>query len=131
MGTSTLPGVFYLADTLPRMHLRNFNPFLAWSLGASCVALNWQRWDKAMMVNEGKFLENGGCGYVLKPDWMRDARDELPKRADPHRLSVHVFSAFKPEPLRLPCMRAQAGVHVFLPLPLESHGVLRPVLPSP
>ena len=84
----------------PSLGRRNFNPFLAWSLGASCVALNWQRWDKAMWVNEGKFLDNGGCGYVLKPDWMRDARDELPQRTEPRRLRVHVFSASKPVPLR-------------------------------
>ena len=64
------------------------------------MALNWQRWDKAMWVNEGKFLDNGGCGYVLKPEWMRDARDELPQRTEPRRLRVHVFSASKPVPLR-------------------------------
>ena len=87
-------------------HCRNFNPCLAWSLGASCVALNWQHWDKAMWVNEGKFLENGRCGYVLKPDWMPDARDELPQRAA-RTLRVHVFSASKPHRLRLPCMSSE------------------------
>jgi len=25
-----------------------------------------------MNLNEGKFLENGGCGYVLKPAVMRE-----------------------------------------------------------
>ena len=28
-----------------------------------------------MFLNQGKFRQNGGCGYVLKPKVMRD-RDE-------------------------------------------------------
>ena len=30
------------------------------------VALNWQSWDKGMMLNEGMFA--GEQGWVLKPD---------------------------------------------------------------
>ena len=33
------------------------------------AALNYQNFDKAMILSFGKFSENGGinCGYVLKP----------------------------------------------------------------
>lgn len=26
--------------------------------------------DKYMQINEGKFMQNGKCGYVLKPDFL-------------------------------------------------------------
>lgn len=34
------------------------------------IALNFQTPDKPMQVLMGKFRDNGGCGYVLKPDFM-------------------------------------------------------------
>lgn len=34
------------------------------------VALNYQTPDEAMQLNRGLFEDNGGCGYVLKPDFM-------------------------------------------------------------
>lgn len=34
------------------------------------VALNYQTTGKAMDYNIGKFQQNGGCGYILKPSWM-------------------------------------------------------------
>ena len=35
-------------------------------------ALNFQTPDKELQVNRGWFRQNGGCGYVLKPDFMTD-----------------------------------------------------------
>lgn len=35
------------------------------------VALNFQTSDLPMQLNQGKFEYNGGCGYLLKPDFMR------------------------------------------------------------
>lgn len=35
------------------------------------VALNFQTPDLPMQLNQGKFEYNGGCGYLLKPDFMR------------------------------------------------------------
>ncbi|GAX80739.1 hypothetical protein CEUSTIGMA_g8174.t1 [Chlamydomonas eustigma] len=72
---------------------RNYNPCVAWNLGASCVALNWQRWDKAMWINEGKFMDNGGCGYVKKPSWMLEANEGLPPPPQtPRRLRVNLLA---------------------------------------
>ena len=29
-----------------------------------------------MYLNQGKFRQNGGCGYILKPKIMRDADEK-------------------------------------------------------
>ncbi|CAG0914868.1 unnamed protein product [Notodromas monacha] len=49
----------------------NFNPVSYWSAGCQIVALNFQTEGKPMLLNRGKFRDNGGCGYVLKPSYMR------------------------------------------------------------
>jgi hypothetical protein len=36
------------------------------------VALNYQTPGVPMMLNDGKFMANGGCGYLLKPPFLRD-----------------------------------------------------------
>ena len=35
------------------------------------VALNYQTPDEDMHIYKGFFLDNGGCGYVLKPEFLR------------------------------------------------------------
>jgi hypothetical protein len=37
------------------------------------AALNFQNEDHIMPLCYGKFLDNGGCGYVLKPRYLTDA----------------------------------------------------------
>lgn len=53
-----------------RITSTNFSPIPMWNAGCHMVALNYQTGDKAMQVNNGKFLANGRCGYVLKPAYM-------------------------------------------------------------
>ena len=36
------------------------------------MALNYQTPDEPMHVYKGLFIDNGGCGYVLKPEFMRN-----------------------------------------------------------
>lgn len=82
----------------------NYDPSPAWSLGASFVALNWQAWDKPVWINEAKFLDNGGCGYIKKPEWMTKG-EGMPER-QPRTLVVHVYSAFKKQKgLACMCMK--------------------------
>ncbi|KCV72651.1 hypothetical protein H696_00232 [Fonticula alba] len=50
-----------------RFDSSNFDPSLMWATGVPMVALNAQRPDRANHLNRGKFADNGGCGYVLKP----------------------------------------------------------------
>ena len=53
-----------------RQDSSNFNPVLAWNAGCQMVALNYQTNGLPTFVNKSKFLDNGGCGYVLKPDFL-------------------------------------------------------------
>ncbi|CAE6390504.1 unnamed protein product [Rhizoctonia solani] len=48
----------------------NVDPTTFWSRGVQLVALNWQKIDRGMMLNEAMFAETGG--YVLKPPGRRD-----------------------------------------------------------
>ena len=50
-----------------RIDSSNYSPILAWSTGCQMAALNIQTPDEALRVNDGRFRENGGIGYVLKP----------------------------------------------------------------
>jgi len=54
------------------------------------VALNYQTQGLEMQLNDGKFLDNGGCGYVLKPLFLRRS-DAVPD--PPVRLFLHIISA--------------------------------------
>ncbi|CAL8091039.1 unnamed protein product [Orchesella dallaii] len=53
-----------------RVDSSNYNPIRYWNFGCQMVALNYQTPDRPMQLNHGKFRQNGGCGYVLKPDFM-------------------------------------------------------------
>ncbi|KAL7450054.1 hypothetical protein ACHAWC_003094 [Mediolabrus comicus] len=49
-----------------RLDSSNFNPVVHWAVSCQMVALNYQTDDTAMTINDGRFRENFGCGYVLK-----------------------------------------------------------------
>ncbi|KAI0197864.1 phosphatidylinositol-specific phospholipase C [Astrocystis sublimbata] len=62
----------YMMRTYPsgmRIQSSNLDPPVFWRKGIQIVALNWQKWDEGMMLNEGMFSGTGG--YVLKPDGYR------------------------------------------------------------
>uniref|UniRef100_A0A8C8SHP4 Phosphoinositide phospholipase C n=1 Tax=Pelusios castaneus TaxID=367368 RepID=A0A8C8SHP4_9SAUR len=50
----------------------NYDPQEMWNVGCQIVALNVQTAGAAMDLCDGLFQRNGGCGYVLKPAFMRD-----------------------------------------------------------
>ncbi|XP_072013746.1 1-phosphatidylinositol 4,5-bisphosphate phosphodiesterase gamma-1-like isoform X2 [Amphiura filiformis] len=63
-----------LSRTYPRgqrFDSSNYDPIPIWHLGSQMVSLNYQTPDRFMQINEGMFLLNGKCGYVLKPECMR------------------------------------------------------------
>ncbi|KAM5369285.1 hypothetical protein ACJZ2D_009106 [Fusarium nematophilum] len=67
----------FLMRTYPwglRIGSSNLDPALFWRKGIQVVALNWQRWDEGMMLNEGMFAGTGG--YVLKPKGYRPNLDD-------------------------------------------------------
>jgi len=62
----------YLMRVFPsgmRVRSDNLDPAVFWRKGVQFVALNWQRWDEGMMLNEAMFAGSGG--YVLKPNGYR------------------------------------------------------------
>ena len=64
------------------------------------MALNFQTPGSEMDVYQGRFLDNGACGYVLKTAFLRDPNSTFNSRAlaqgpwwTPKRLSVRVRTA--------------------------------------
>ncbi|XP_022355060.1 1-phosphatidylinositol 4,5-bisphosphate phosphodiesterase delta-4 [Enhydra lutris kenyoni] len=55
----------------------NYNPQELWNAGCQMVAMNVQTAGLEMDICDGFFRQNGGCGYVLKPDFLRDAQSSF------------------------------------------------------
>ncbi|KAK3103478.1 hypothetical protein FSP39_019535 [Pinctada imbricata] len=55
-----------------RVDSSNYNPQDFWNCGCQMVALNYQTHGLMMDLYNGFFTKNGGCGYVLKPNIMRE-----------------------------------------------------------
>ena len=106
--SATAPALFthnmhYLMRVFPsgmRVRSDNLDPAVFWRKGVQFVALNWQRWDEGMMLNEGMFV--GSKGYVLKPPGYRgdggEAGDAVKSQATAieHKtldLSIEVLAA--------------------------------------
>ncbi|XP_026217717.1 1-phosphatidylinositol 4,5-bisphosphate phosphodiesterase delta-4 isoform X3 [Anabas testudineus] len=77
----------------------NFNPQEMWNAGCQIVALNFQTAGEGMDMNDGLFSQNGHCGYVLKPVFMREAAKrfdpEMPQNQDGYQpviLTIQVIS---------------------------------------
>ncbi|TKA65347.1 hypothetical protein B0A49_10966 [Cryomyces minteri] len=54
-----------------RVSSSNLDPAPFWQQGVQMVALNWQVWDRGMMLNEAMFAGEGG--WVLKPEGYRSS----------------------------------------------------------
>ncbi len=55
-----------------RVDSSNFSPVPFWMVGCQMVSLNFQTHDSHMHLNTSLFLDNGSCGYILKPPLMCD-----------------------------------------------------------
>ncbi|KAM5228717.1 1-phosphatidylinositol 4,5-bisphosphate phosphodiesterase delta-4 [Ctenodactylus gundi] len=55
----------------------NYNPQELWNAGCQMVAMNMQTAGLEMDICDGLFRQNGGCGYVLKPDFLRDTQSSF------------------------------------------------------
>ncbi|MED6247320.1 hypothetical protein ATANTOWER_025372 [Ataeniobius toweri] len=55
----------------------NYNPVPMWNVGCQFVALNFQTPSKEMHINQGRFVQNGFCGYVLKPEFQRSLSSQF------------------------------------------------------
>lgn len=55
-----------------RINSSNYDPILAWCHGAQVVAINYQSFDLGGLLNHCFFKLNGSCGYLLKPEILRN-----------------------------------------------------------
>ncbi|NXI18999.1 PLCZ1 phosphodiesterase, partial [Irena cyanogastra] len=86
-----------------RMRSSNFYPQDFWNVGCQMVALNFQTPGIQMELQDGKFLDNGGCGYVLKPEFLRDCNTTFTPRnvgaySRPMSLSIRLISGHQLPP---------------------------------
>ncbi|XP_027761017.1 1-phosphatidylinositol 4,5-bisphosphate phosphodiesterase zeta-1 [Empidonax traillii] len=86
-----------------RMTSSNYYPQEFWNVGCQMVALNFQTPGTQMELQDGKFLDNGGCGYVLKPEFLRDRNTTFtPKNvgaySKPMSLSIRLISGHQLPP---------------------------------
>ncbi len=70
------------------------------------VAMNYQTAGKFMDVYFGRFLSNGGCGYVLKPTYLRYDNAAAAAAAASSsivsgRLSTNLYSSNTPQILHI------------------------------
>lgn len=49
----------------------NPDPVVGWIAGCQMAALNYQDPSTPLLLNFVKFADNGGCGYLLKPPYLR------------------------------------------------------------
>ncbi len=54
-----------------RIDSSNYDPVPSWCVGSQIVALNYQTSCKEMHLNDGKYMDNGNAGYILKPECLR------------------------------------------------------------
>mmetsp|Transcript_10675 Transcript_10675/g.23612 ORF Transcript_10675/g.23612 Transcript_10675/m.23612 type:complete len:1186 (-) Transcript_10675:39-3596(-) len=89
----------HFSRTYPESASRNYNPLLPWAMGCQFVSMNFIR-NKFLLLNDGRFRENGGQGYVLKPEYLCNntkGMDGVVSALDcthPRELSIRILSGF-------------------------------------
>ncbi|QDS72954.1 hypothetical protein FKW77_008506 [Venturia effusa] len=81
----------YLMRAYPkgtRISSSNLDPAAFWRRGVQMVALNWQKIDEGVMLNEGMFAQSGG--WALKPPMYRSSSTTYPREGSDHSSSFTV-----------------------------------------
>ncbi|EPY18506.1 phospholipase C, delta [Strigomonas culicis] len=75
-----------------RFDSSNYNPQIYWNCGCQIVALNWQSTKTfEWRFNRSFFLDNGNCGYLLKPEELCAPNTGVPKSSDKRSIFVPSF----------------------------------------
>ena len=69
----------------------NCDPVFAWSMGCQMVGMNYQSADENLLVADGRFRQNGSCGYVLKPRCLIDTKEIVEQQQS---LTFQVLGAY-------------------------------------
>uniref|UniRef100_A0A4W6DBZ3 Phosphoinositide phospholipase C n=1 Tax=Lates calcarifer TaxID=8187 RepID=A0A4W6DBZ3_LATCA len=103
----------------------NYNPVPMWNVGCQIVALNFQTPSKEMYLNQGRFLPNGFCGYILKPEFQRS----LSSQFDPNTLTRgpwlkrKIFHVMVISAQQLPKINKDKQKSIVDPLVRETHHI--------
>lgn len=84
----------HFSRTYPASASRNYNPLLPWAMGCQFVSMNFIR-NKFILLNDGRFRENGGQGYVLKPEYLTSSLDtsvDALNCATPRKITIRILS---------------------------------------
>ncbi|KFO15422.1 1-phosphatidylinositol 4,5-bisphosphate phosphodiesterase zeta-1, partial [Balearica regulorum gibbericeps] len=89
-----------------RTNSSNYNPQEFWNVGCQMVALNFQTPGVPMELQNGKFLDNGRCGYILKPEFLRNRNStftphNVGRYSKPISLSIRLISGHQLPPSNL------------------------------
>ncbi|XP_026127362.1 inactive phospholipase C-like protein 1 [Carassius auratus] len=110
-----------------RLDSSNPNPQGYWKGGVQLVALNQQTPGAMLDLTRGRFMQNGGCGYVLRPAVMREEVSYFTAQSQgcvpgvpPQTLRVKVISAHS---LPKPQGSGAKGEVIDPYVVLELHGV--------
>lgn len=79
-----------------RFDSSNYHPQSHWNSGCQVVALNWQSSRTyELRLNKAFFRENKNCGYLLKPEYLRDPNYiTRPPKFESTRLTLEIISGF-------------------------------------
>ncbi|XP_066490002.1 1-phosphatidylinositol 4,5-bisphosphate phosphodiesterase zeta-1-like [Tiliqua scincoides] len=104
--THTLHFITRIYPKGTRADSSNYDPQEFWNVGCQMVALNFQTTGIPMDLYLGKFQDNGGSGYILKPDFLRQ-RDatftpfNVTGNYNPVTLTVRIISGYQLPPSNL------------------------------
>uniref|UniRef100_A0A3P9KUI0 Phosphoinositide phospholipase C n=1 Tax=Oryzias latipes TaxID=8090 RepID=A0A3P9KUI0_ORYLA len=104
-----------------RMSSSNYNPQEFWNVGSQLVALNFQSLGLPMDLNDGRFQDNGGCGYVLKPAVLLPSDRSFDPICSRHRLKPTHLLLKVISGSNLPVSRSNKGLDPFVRV--EIHGI--------
>mmetsp|Transcript_16326 Transcript_16326/g.25362 ORF Transcript_16326/g.25362 Transcript_16326/m.25362 type:complete len:396 (-) Transcript_16326:61-1248(-) len=85
-----------------RFDSSNYSPVPFWCVGCQAVSLNFQTQDTPMRVNTALFQDNGQCGYVLKPEGVKDFLCPLTDFTRPTFISALSLTIISGDQLPLP-----------------------------
>jgi len=91
-----------------RIDSSNLDPSVFWRKGVQMVALNWQKLDEGMMLNEGMFT--GEQGWVLKPPGYRsDPSEHIEYRTLDLKITVYAG-----QHIPIPPGQTERGFHPYV-----------------
>ncbi|KAL0968709.1 hypothetical protein UPYG_G00270570 [Umbra pygmaea] len=99
----------------------NYNPQEFWNVGSQLVALNFQSVGLPMDLNNGRFQDNGGCGYILKPLFLRTNQMDFNPNSYHHKLKPAQLHLKVVSGSSLPACRTGKSLDTFVRV--EIHGV--------